>query len=750
MCDEIDFSRFHNPYDFANPVGDEKLFAGRVKQLEEITYYLNHAQKAPRAINLAILGDRASGKTSLLNMIEIEAKNRSLCPVRIDLNENDATSPLELFYKIFSAIYETICECKNFDDSDFCFGGRKSKIHDVYLDMITCHIIPDDREWCPFFLPMIYAKTKSKETSNPCFPEDCFKKDLIILQKEIGKPLILLFDECNVLSNNRTLLEMIRNIFMNLSGYMLVFAGTYDLFPVMDEIFSPIVRQFKKIEVGALDKDEIEDCIVKPLELIGGDRNIFDLSTYFELKDAKSIANGKPYELNLLCHLMFKRMQEGKAKKMILSIEVLDDVLSELRKGKDLSCWPVITKIKKMSKKELMALDFLTSSNGKSNFEQLWFIEYAINGENIWSKNEILDYFKKFEEEKIISLKSSNIHFTGDYFEKIYCKYFARQQDVSLSITEMDFKLVFKSTLAYALNEFISEISPFRLNIIIDFEANHLEEYKKYIIDLENKNTLIKLIKNNQMLFEFFYDCILCSFKNNKNHVDFVFVIVKCEWESNAYTFCLNTSEGSEIKDLREKVKNINNRASELGGEIFVEFHSVNIFSSDELIDIIIHNDQNLSNRLAKRHHYSFVKFYFMGKESLDDALFHLELCTKYDWNHKNLNNCGYLYIAKRDFKKAKKFLTEALSQVSEKNEKALSLYNLSIVELMLGNIPYAIDNLKKAIEICETCTEEDNKMGCLFAPIINDKKIDIEELRDPDLSITAKNSLEFIEALEI
>ena len=75
----------YNPYDFANPVLDEQLFAGRRKELEEITYYLDHAAHAPRPINIAILGPRASGKTSLLNMCQMRANERSLCTVRIDL-----------------------------------------------------------------------------------------------------------------------------------------------------------------------------------------------------------------------------------------------------------------------------------------------------------------------------------------------------------------------------------------------------------------------------------------------------------------------------------------------------------------------------------------------------------------------------------------------------------------------------------------------------------------------------------------
>ena len=58
----------YNPYDFANPVSDPGLLVGREKEMEEIKYYLDNAKVAPRPINIALLGTRASGKTSILNI----------------------------------------------------------------------------------------------------------------------------------------------------------------------------------------------------------------------------------------------------------------------------------------------------------------------------------------------------------------------------------------------------------------------------------------------------------------------------------------------------------------------------------------------------------------------------------------------------------------------------------------------------------------------------------------------------------
>src|SRR5260370_37093565 len=91
----------YNPYDFANPVSNADLLVGRDKEMEEINYYLDNTKLAPRPINIALLGQRASGKTSILNITELEAKKRGFCTVRINLDEGDVKIRFAFFYKLF-------------------------------------------------------------------------------------------------------------------------------------------------------------------------------------------------------------------------------------------------------------------------------------------------------------------------------------------------------------------------------------------------------------------------------------------------------------------------------------------------------------------------------------------------------------------------------------------------------------------------------------------------------------------------
>jgi AAA+ ATPase superfamily predicted ATPase len=287
-----DYSKYYNPYDFSNPVSDKQLFIGREKELADICYYLDQAKKAPRSINIALLGPRAAGKTSFLNMIALNATDRGYCVARIDLNEGDASSSIAFFHKIFDSLLRAACDFTNTVTSQLCFGGKQDRVYDTYLEMVSAYHVPEDKTWCPFVFPIQYAMARSAGVDNAPLSETAFKADLERISRELQAPCALLFDESNVLSANRILLEMIRNIFMNVPGYMLVFTGTPDFFPVMDEVFSPIIRQFKKIEINAFRDDETtKECIRKPLQKLGIDKldDIFDFANKQALGEIREL-----------------------------------------------------------------------------------------------------------------------------------------------------------------------------------------------------------------------------------------------------------------------------------------------------------------------------------------------------------------------------------------------------------------------------------------------------------------------------
>ncbi|MGB6602281.1 MAG: hypothetical protein WBE77_14500, partial [Candidatus Cybelea sp.] len=84
---------------------------------------MDQAAASGNPINLALLGERASGKTSNLNIIEKEAERRKFCTARIDLNEHDVSQPGEFFAKLIDQLFTAACLTDRIDGIGKCFGG---------------------------------------------------------------------------------------------------------------------------------------------------------------------------------------------------------------------------------------------------------------------------------------------------------------------------------------------------------------------------------------------------------------------------------------------------------------------------------------------------------------------------------------------------------------------------------------------------------------------------------------------------
>jgi hypothetical protein len=185
---DMDFSMLPNPYDFANPVTDPNLFAGRTSELDDIRYYLDHASRAPRAINLALIGRRASGKTSFLNVTQTEAQKRGFCVVRVNLDEGDARAQLPFFHKLFDSVLTTACETG-------AYGGLTGHTYDIYRDMVDAYDVPTDKTFCPFIFPIQYAKAMSVRNDDVALSDTAFGKDIVRIQVKLNMPIAILFDE---------------------------------------------------------------------------------------------------------------------------------------------------------------------------------------------------------------------------------------------------------------------------------------------------------------------------------------------------------------------------------------------------------------------------------------------------------------------------------------------------------------------------------------------------------------------------
>lgn len=414
-----------NPYDYVNPIRSKELFAGRHGELKEIKYYLELSKsKKPKYFHLALVGTRSVGKTSLLNMIECIANNLGLLAVKTSLNMETTKNDVLFFKEAFDGIITKGAEKK-------MYGGFTGKIYKTFRRVIDTL---DIKAEIPLLFGTAYIGLKRNQNVAG-IPQPVLIHDLKEIYNEARKKgiptIVLLFDECDLLAQNEVVLQKIRNAFMEVEGYVLVFSGTENMFPAISNVFSPIPRFFKRVNVGNFkDIKETEECLLKPLD--EKEKKFFDRACIGEIH---RITNGSPYEINLIAHYMYRRWKEGKISKIGLSVEVLDDVLNEIERLREEGHHEIANKIKRYWIGQLKVLISLLEF---PNVPKEWLAEYMLLDEidtlqlkdTHIKKSITKDYIAQLERDGVISKENGRIRFKGDQFDVLYLKYFCASKAI--------------------------------------------------------------------------------------------------------------------------------------------------------------------------------------------------------------------------------------------------------------------------------------------------------------------------------
>ncbi len=340
-----------NPYK-RSPIKKLEDLAGRARERKKIRYYLRLTSTGENP-HLALIGQRGIGKTSLLNGAESIAKELKLLTVRLDMNELKANSIGRFWHDLYQTLALSMAKAG-------CWGGVQGAIYAELLRMIHSRQ-QGSLEKAVMQIPYVFSCHEGSIESFEC-PDSLVVNDfeacLTELQSKGFTGIVLLIDEADCLSKNVPLLQMFRNIFQIVEHCSLILAGTEAVFPALSEVFSPIPRQFHRVDVMPFSRwPDTMALVLGPIPKEMLDTIAPELEVVQELHE---LCGGSPDEIQLYCHHMYRSVEDGTSSRMALSPQVFREVLREYRSNTPANIDAVLNAIERLPDRLLFESKWLS------------------------------------------------------------------------------------------------------------------------------------------------------------------------------------------------------------------------------------------------------------------------------------------------------------------------------------------------------------------------------------------------------
>lgn len=481
-----------NPFDFSNPVTDRSVLAGRGLQMKQASYYLDQSSGGA-SYSLAMIGDRASGKTSLLNALADYAADTGLVAAHVRLDEGVAADDLDFFREIFHSLM--VASVRN-----GLFGGEAGAEFDTFCRQILHLDLETQRDHEPLAFGRVYARAKSSGQHSQLSRQMLLSDLDVIVEKcrGAGFPAVLLIlDEGDVLAENHALLQALRNLLMSCRNFSILIAGTERMFPAISDVFSPVPRQFVRINVGPFPTwRDTRKAILSRLLLAGQEWAMPPLETCQEIH---SLTSGSPYEVMLLSHFAYRELtQTHQRLPMTITPSVIEAVADQLAQQNP-TVQETISRLRAMDQGDAEAIRELIYFDGLSiahfALAKLDFTKPYSETDFEAAYSEIQDLLHRLSSSGFVSTREGKVHVDAESFQRALIKYVVigrrETEEVQAAISNPHYEIAdrvvdaLKDRLTTYLepNEsaaMISELQPteFALSLSLAFEDEYsLDDY---------------------------------------------------------------------------------------------------------------------------------------------------------------------------------------------------------------------------------------------------------------------------------
>jgi hypothetical protein len=660
-----------NPFDYAHPVSDANLFAGRTDALAKVAYILDQAGLG-RVNYLAIYGKRAAGKTSLLNMADLLARERSYLTVRIDLTLNEC-SPKEFFEKLYEELIGEVITEVDLKTTD----GRS--ITPRLVRRVINGQLTDDN------MSLEFAESLSSVKDKSSISEMALRTDLEYLSSKVGRPIVILIDEAQVIASQEYVLSVLRTLGARLQGYVFIIAGTAELILTIQKVFGPLLRQFQLAYIEPFaESAEVEECISLPLRSLGLSPGQCFPGISHTASDLRLLTDGNPYEIQLYCHAMFARWQNSETDFMELTSGAIDSVRELLDVGTDAQRHSLLAKIRSLPSQYLWALNILCASLDDATVEQLW-VAHCLASDTHMTREAFDGYLEYFVNEEVLEVADGRVHFRGDQFEELFVRLWTVEVDEGEHyhlqlLSRQDYKRVLSRSLEFLLCEIQEQGHNLLRTCCNGMRSSVL---RRGIKQLEEHNQGSEVIYTVTYLHEAIVRCgipemldlttVACTYGTTE--------AVRWLYAPSALDLDINSNDAF-IAAI--------DRMAALGAQLRGERSSIALDSWPDMLEWIVSSTSSSKMRreMAAVHASVGRNTYSVG--DVATAAYHLEVAFSLAPKWTAANNLAYIALKNGNTEKAIEWCNKAFELPCAPKEHALTKYNEAIAFAQAGKFEAA------------------------------------------------------------
>lgn len=344
-----------------------------------------------------MVGERRVGKSSLLLRVIENALGKKIIPCRVDVELLDPEDPWDFWHQVFDSIVA----------SGHLLTGSKQSGTYLFSD---------------------YSDRYAKNQQSPRPPVSLLSSELskFINSRPDSLATLILFDEAQNLAESSRVQAEIRSMLRDVDALGIGFFGDRSLLPVFESAENPLYAQVRPVvHLGNFaNPSDITQCILLPLT--EEQRDLVDPLT---VQYVTRLSLGKPNQVQLICSSIFRRFATGHQPDLRISIDAVEDVLSELSSGVyDEEAEERFTAIKRLAPPDLELLYSMTRFPGWT-YRELAEVDECFRGASICEDSlerrieNLQAVSRRFEEFGLIDSSKGRVSLKGDEFLYLYLRF---------------------------------------------------------------------------------------------------------------------------------------------------------------------------------------------------------------------------------------------------------------------------------------------------------------------------------------